>query len=485
MSDDARSRPGRPEFVRKRDTISHVEAARLEVERDVAAPLSRPRPEEELSRVGAVPLREIGDRVFSPAARQSPPTLPSPRLKAPPVVADVIRWLPRLKVSPLLASFIGCVVVPAFTAAIYFALIASDQPAAEARFALHQVEMESTDSSEQTDSPSNNTSSSNNMNAQTSAFSFSVTGQNAYIVTSYIRSRAIIDDLNAKMNLREIFRRPEADFWARLRRNATVDELTEYWNSMVDTYIDAPSGIVTLRVRACRPDDAVAVAKAVLDLSEALVNRISDRARRDEMAISEREVRRAYETIQAALVALRRFQDSSGIINPVQAGTEISKLLQPLLGEKIRLESDLFVATRDLADSAPTVQALKNRIESVERQIVELIEAGMISARTKAALAAAKRRGVKLGGNRSVKPSAKMQRASKAALQARADARAADIAPTIKALQEAGATSLRAIADGLNAKKIPTSRGNGEWSAVQVARVLERLDPFASAAIAA
>ena len=130
-------------------------------------------------------------------------------------------------------------------------------------------------------------------------------------------------------------------------------------------------------------------------------------------------------------------------------------------------------------------EAVKTYLNGGDWQIVELIEAGMISARTKAALAAAKRRGVKLGGNRSVKPSAKMQRASKAALQARADARAADIAPTIKALQEAGATSLRAIADGLNAKKIPTSRGNGEWSAVQVARVLERLDPFASAAVAA
>ena len=82
------------------------------------------------------------------------------------------------------------------------------------------------------------------------------------------------------------------------------------------------------------------------------------------------------------------------------------------------------------------------------------LEAGMISARTKAALAAAKRRGVKLGGNRGVKPTAKMQNASKAALQARADARAADIGPTIKELQAAGATSLRAIADRLRAMNI-------------------------------
>ena len=36
------------------------------------------------------------------------------------------------------------------------------------------------------------------------------------------------------------------------------------------------------------------------------------------------------------------------------------------------------------------------------------LEAGMISARTKAALAAAKKRGKKLGGNRGVKPTAWM-----------------------------------------------------------------------------
>jgi DNA invertase Pin-like site-specific DNA recombinase len=102
-------------------------------------------------------------------------------------------------------------------------------------------------------------------------------------------------------------------------------------------------------------------------------------------------------------------------------------------------------------------------------------ERRMISGRTKAALAAAKARGTKLGGNRGVKPTAKMRALSKVALQQRADARAADIGPTIKALQAAGATSLRAIAAGLNEQGIPTARGSGTWSAVQVRRVLERI----------
>jgi hypothetical protein len=54
-------------------------------------------------------------------------------------------------------------------------------------------------------------------------------------------------------------------------------------------------------------------------------------------------------------------------------------------------------------------------------------------------------------------------------------ARAADLRPIIEELQATGATSLRAIAAGLNARGIPTARGSGEWSAVQVARALDRI----------
>jgi hypothetical protein len=50
--------------------------------------------------------------------------------------------------------------------------------------------------------------------------------------------------------------------------------------------------------------------------------------------------------------------------------------------------------------------------------------------------------------------------------------RAQDLGPTIRDLQASGA-SLREIAAALNARKIPTARG-GEWSAVQLKRVLDR-----------
>lgn len=115
------------------------------------------------------------------------------------------------------------------------------------------------------------------------------------------------------------------------------------------------------------------------------------------------------------------------------------------------------------------------------RAVVAQHERELISARTKAALAAAKKRGKKLGGRRYnskgkvVAGSAKARAAATRVRVERSAQRAADLAPTIKALQAAGSTSLRAIADALNVQGIPTARGAGEWSAVQVARVLARM----------
>jgi len=54
--------------------------------------------------------------------------------------------------------------------------------------------------------------------------------------------------------------------------------------------------------------------------------------------------------------------------------------------------------------------------------------------------------------------------------------RLADIGSNVKALQAAGAASLRAIAAGLNDQGIPTARGSGLRTATQVARVLQRLE---------
>jgi hypothetical protein len=56
---------------------------------------------------------------------------------------------------------------------------------------------------------------------------------------------------------------------------------------------------------------------------------------------------------------------------------------------------------------------------------------------------------------------------------AKTELRAQDLALVIEELRAAGAASLQALAEGLNARGVPAARG-GKWSAGQVARVLGR-----------
>lgn len=95
-------------------------------------------------------------------------------------------------------------------------------------------------------------------------------------------------------------------------------------------------------------------------------------------------------------------------------------------------------------------------------------EREFISARTKAALAAAKARGVKLGGQRDVSG------ARHAAIQVRAQASADKALVLIEPMRQSGAT-LRSIAEALEASGIQTPRG-GKWTPTQVSRALERAE---------
>ncbi|MDG4904543.1 MULTISPECIES: recombinase family protein [unclassified Mesorhizobium] len=96
-------------------------------------------------------------------------------------------------------------------------------------------------------------------------------------------------------------------------------------------------------------------------------------------------------------------------------------------------------------------------------------ERAMISERTRAALTAAKERGVKLGGPKLVEA----QQRSVEVRMAQADAFAANILPIIRDIQASGVKSRRQVAVALNARGIASARG-GTWTAVQVTDIINR-----------
>jgi DNA invertase Pin-like site-specific DNA recombinase len=115
-----------------------------------------------------------------------------------------------------------------------------------------------------------------------------------------------------------------------------------------------------------------------------------------------------------------------------------------------------------------------NRLTVRLMAVIAQEEREMISQRTKAALQAAKARGVKLGKNNiTTEIQAKGAEAGAVAVKSQANAFASRVLPTIQCLQAQG-LSLNAIAKKLGGQGIMTARG-GAWSAQAVKNVLARV----------
>jgi DNA invertase Pin-like site-specific DNA recombinase len=121
-----------------------------------------------------------------------------------------------------------------------------------------------------------------------------------------------------------------------------------------------------------------------------------------------------------------------------------------------------FVVAELGADADPFMLHLYAALAEKER--------ALISARTRAALAAKRSQGVKLGNPRNIdQAAAKGREAQRAA----ADQFAANVLPVIESITATGATSFDAIAKALNARGIRTARG-GRWHSTTVRNVIAR-----------
>jgi DNA invertase Pin-like site-specific DNA recombinase len=163
--------------------------------------------------------------------------------------------------------------------------------------------------------------------------------------------------------------------------------------------------------------------------------------------------------LEKALAACKR-QKAKLVIATLSRLTRNTKFLLTLLDSAVD-----FV----FCDLPQVPAGAMGRFFLTQMAAVAELEAGLTGERTKLALAAAKARGVKLGGPKLREAAAR----GAATNRAKADRFAANVLPLIRAAQKAGVHSLRDIAASLTARGVPTARG-GSWSAVHVSAILQR-----------
>lgn len=260
----------------------------------------------------------------------------------------------------MLGSLLATVLVPVLCGGIYLYGFASDQYETEFRFNVRQQQPLKMD----------NMSIGSAMGGGNPLLAAIADSE---VVVQYLKSRDVVDHIAGHLDMNEVYSPADADWWSRMRPDAKAEDRVKYWRGVVDPFFDMTSGIVTVRVRAFRPEDAVKVAATALELSEKLINQLSARAHDDALAYAQREMESAEGRLTEARVAIAKYRNENAVLYPTMQATSSTgvegRLRESLAELRASYNAQL---SQYVSASSLHMRTLQSRIEAMEGQIREV-----------------------------------------------------------------------------------------------------------------
>jgi capsular polysaccharide transport system permease protein len=199
--------------------------------------------------------------------------------------------------------FVYLVIVPTLASILYFGVIASDVYISESRFVVRSPQSQTPEMG---------------IGGALAAMGMSKTGQDGFIVVNYVNSMDAMMAINQTIPLRTLFTSHQIDIFNRFASfywNESYERLLLYLNKHVEIIFDPLSSIAILSVRAYTKESAHAINLQLLEQSEALVNRMSDKARQDLIDFALFEVATARANLEKADIALIKFRSENSTGN--------------------------------------------------------------------------------------------------------------------------------------------------------------------------
>ncbi|MEM9043545.1 MAG: hypothetical protein AAGC81_02540 [Pseudomonadota bacterium] len=254
--------------------------------------------------------------------------------------------------------FLLCVMVPWFFATEYLYLKAADQYASTLAFSVRSG----------TGPQANQTP---DIMGALSGGSSPLMATESYVVYDYLRSQQIVEAVNRDLDLYAIFSQDRDDWVFSLGRDATVEDLTRYWQWQVPVSYDTLSGIVSVEVRSFDRKSATAISQSILTHASALVNEISRAAREDTVGFAKAELARAGLRLSDIRTQIRKYRDLEQKANAEGQLSIATDLIGTLEAELAEARVDLKLASTYTRENDPRVLRLTNKIEVLEERIAE------------------------------------------------------------------------------------------------------------------
>jgi capsular polysaccharide transport system permease protein len=264
--------------------------------------------------------------------------------------AKALRRRRSVRLAKRVGIFVG---IPTALATVYYSMIATPQFESYAIFSVQSSELRP----------------SLGMDGLLAGLATGGTGHDALAVRDYVLSRDMLARLDKEETFIAHYKDSRNDFVSRLSADASFEEAYEYFGRKLYADYDQVSGSVTVRVRAFSPEKSRAISEAVLKYSEAMVNKLSERERRDRTAYAETEVKKSEGRLATARKAIVELQQKHEDFNPLQSATAAMTIRTGLEAELAKARAELMQLKSFMQDGAPQVLAAQEKVKSLSAQV--------------------------------------------------------------------------------------------------------------------
>ncbi|MYM55838.1 sugar transporter [Thalassovita mangrovi] len=252
----------------------------------------------------------------------------------------------------MLASFVAVVMLPLAAVVFYLYAIAEDQYASSFGFTVRSEEMSGAQS----------------LLGGLASLSGS-SSSDTDILYEFIQSQTMVEAIDKRLNLREIYSRPAFDPVFTVDPQNSIEDLVKYWQRVVQLSYASGSGLIEVQVKAFTAEDAHRIAEAIIEESTIMINELSAIARADATGYARDDLEQAVTRLKATREALTRFRSETRIVDPsadIQGQMGLLNSLESQLAATI-IEMNLLLDTA--RDNDPRVEQARRRIAVIQSLI--------------------------------------------------------------------------------------------------------------------
>jgi capsular polysaccharide transport system permease protein len=255
------------------------------------------------------------------------------------------------------ARFVALVAAPTSVAALYYALLAAPQYVSHTEYIVRGVDEHRA----------------SGVSALLNTFGVSRAADEISAIESFLKSREVLEKLNARTNLRAVYGSPAADWLSRFPRfweRSSFENLYAYTRAFVTVGKDAATGVTSLDVSTFDAPSAKAIAEGMLIEAGDMANSLNARAQSDMVDSSKQELVEARDNVVKAQVELTAFRDRSLLVDPLAFAGAMLTDIGSLSLDRARTEAQISEAER-LSPNAPALDSLKASAEALDHRVDE------------------------------------------------------------------------------------------------------------------